>query len=86
MLATAPQMVRANKLAIADDPDRTGGLVFSHPVNRTSLNGVTGMPSIATADKGKQWFDWMVEDLSALITAGTQETPPLNHSYFDQVA
>ena len=86
MLAKAPHMVRQHKLAIADDPDRTGELVFSHPVNRTSLNGVTGMPSIASADKGEQWFNWMVEDLSALITKGQQETPPLQHSYFDRVA
>jgi len=86
MLAKAPHMVRENKLAMADDPDRTGGLVFSHPVNRTSLNGVTGTPSISTATKGTEWFDWMVEDLSALITAGTQETPPLQHSYFDRAA
>jgi len=27
-------------------------------------------------------FDWMVEDLSALIERGLQETPPLDHSYF----
>ncbi|WP_286162398.1 creatininase family protein [Methylobacillus flagellatus] len=83
MLATAPHMVRADKLAMADDPDRTDGLVFSHPVNRTSLNGVTGQPSAASAEKGAQWFAWMVEDLSALIEKGMQETPPLPHSYFD---
>ena len=83
MLATAQHMVNIEKLAIADDPDRTENLVFSHPVNRTSKNGVTGMPSISTARKGEQWFDWMVEDLSALITKGMQEMPPLAHSYFD---
>ncbi len=84
MLAKAPDMVRPDKLQIADDPDRTDGLVFSHPVNRTSLNGVTGKPSIATAEKGAEWFDWMVEDLSALIKQGMAETPPLAHSYFDK--
>ncbi|MDP3819321.1 MAG: creatininase family protein, partial [Methylotenera sp.] len=67
MLATAPHMVRGELLSTADDPDRTDGLVFSHPVNRTSTNGVTGMPSISTAEKGQQWFQWMVEDLSELI-------------------
>ena len=78
-------MVRAELLKVADDPDRTDGLVFSHPVNRTSTNGVTGMPSISTAEKGQEWFDWMVEDLSKLITKGMQETPPLVHSYFDGI-
>jgi len=82
MLAMAPEMVRPERLAEADDPDRTDGLVFAHPVNRTSLNGVTGMPSRADADKGREWFAWMVEDLSALIRRGLAEQPPLDFSYF----
>jgi len=57
--------------------------VFAHPVNRTSRNGVTGAPSNATAEKGRVWFEWMVEDLSALIVRGMAETPPLPHSYFE---
>jgi creatinine amidohydrolase len=82
MLAIAPEMVRTNLLAEADDPDRTASLVFAHPVNRTSRNGVTGMPSRATAEKGRRWFDWMVEDLCELIRRGVTETPPLDQSYF----
>lgn len=83
MLAVAPEMVRPELLAGADDPDRTADLVFSHPVNRTSCNGVTGMPSLATFEKGNIWFEWMVEDLSKLILSGMVEAPPLNISYFD---
>jgi creatinine amidohydrolase len=82
MLAVAPELVRQDLVREADDPDRTEGLVFSHPVNRTSANGATGYPSRATADKGRLWFEWMVEDLSALIRRGLEETPPLDHSYF----
>src|SRR5258707_14005257 len=41
MLGIAPEMVRPDLAAAADDPDRTDGLVFAHPVNRTSSNGVT---------------------------------------------
>jgi creatinine amidohydrolase len=82
MLAIAPEMVRTGRLMESDDPDRTAGLVFAHPVNRTSRNGVTGTPSRARADNGRRWFDWMVEDLSALIRRGMTETPPLDHSYF----
>jgi creatinine amidohydrolase len=85
MLAVAPELVRASVLRQADDPDRTGGLVFSHPVNRTSTNGVTGTPSLASAAQGQRGFDWMVEDLSALIERGLRETPPLDHSYFSPV-
>jgi creatinine amidohydrolase len=84
MLAVAPEMVRADLLAAADDADRTAGLVFAHPVNRTSRNGVTGTPSRASADNGRRWFDWMVEDLSELISRGMTEMPPLDNSYFTQ--
>jgi creatinine amidohydrolase len=81
MLAIAPDGVRPDRLSGADDPDRTCGCVFAHPVNRTSVNGVTGTPSLATAEKGAQWFDWLVEDLAALVRKGSAETPPLDHSY-----
>ena len=86
MLAVAPEMVRPDLLKQADDPDRTEGHVFAHPVNRTSLNGVTGTPSLATADKGREGFEWMVQDLSELITKGLTQSPPLAHSYFDRVS
>lgn len=82
MLGVAPEMARAELLAAADDPDRTADLVFAHPVNRTSRNGVTGQPSRANADKGSKWFAWMVEDLTELIMRGMAEKPPLDHSYF----
>jgi creatinine amidohydrolase len=82
MLALAPELVRPSLIAQVDDPDRTTGLVFSHPVNRTSTNGVTGTPSVASAAQGRRLFEWMVEDLSALIERGLRETPPLQQSYF----
>lgn len=82
MMATAPEMVKVSAVSAADDPDRTAGLVFAHPVNRTSRNGVTGTPSAASRDKGEQLFQWMVEDLSAMIERGLIEQPPLDHSYF----
>jgi creatinine amidohydrolase len=84
MLAVAPEMVRPALIEEADDPDRTEGLVFSHPVNRTSANGATGCPSRATIAKGQLWFEWMVEDLSALIRRGLEECPPLAQSYFEK--
>lgn len=81
MLHAAPELVRPDLLAQADDPDRTTGLVFSHPVNRTSANGVTGRPSTATAEAGAELLAWMVEDLTAIVTRGITETPPLDHPY-----
>ena len=85
MLATAPEMVRAQKIAGADDDDRTGSLVFTHPVNRTSKNGVTGFPSRATRQQGEILFRMMVEDLTKLVERGKKEKAPLNRSYFTSV-
>ncbi|HEX2842302.1 creatininase family protein [Hyphomicrobium sp.] len=82
MLAVAPEIVRIDAIDGSDDPDRTAGLVFSHPVNRTSTNGVTGKPSLATRAEGAELFSWMVEDLSQLVKKAKQETPPLPNSYF----
>jgi creatinine amidohydrolase len=84
MLSMAPEMTRPERFADADDPDRTGGCVFSHPVNRTSSNGVTGTPSLASRDKGDELLSWMVEDLVALLNSGLDEQPPLEHSYFNE--
>ena len=86
MLATAPEMVRPARLADADDPDRTDGLIFAHPVNRTSKNGVTGTPSRASAAEGERLFEWMVADLSEIVERGLTESPPLDASYFDSGA
>lgn len=86
MMAVAPELVRADRLADADDPDRTQGLVFAHPVNRTSRNGVTGRPSAATFAKGERLFGWMVEDLAAIVRRGLSETPPLPHGYDEPAA
>ena len=81
MLAHAPELVRTEKIAGSDDEDRTANLVFTHPVNRTSKNGVTGFPSRATREQGETLFQMMVEDLAALVRRGFTEEPPLNYSY-----
>ena len=85
MQAISPDMVRPDRVASADDPDRTTDSVFAHPVNRTSNNGVTGFPSQASAESGAQLYQWMVEDLAALVRRGMREQPPLPHSYFQSV-
>ncbi|MFA5956388.1 creatininase family protein [Hyphomicrobium sp.] len=84
MLAEAPEIVRTELIPASDDPDRTEGLVFSHPVNRTSLNGVTGTPSLARVEQGRELFAWMVKDLSALVERGKSEEAPLDQSYFER--
>jgi len=85
ILAVAPDLARPDTLRHADDPDRTVGLVFAHPVNRTSTNGVTGSPSAASAELGRRAFEWMVDDLCDLVRRGITESPPLAHSYFSTI-
>ena len=85
MMALAPDCVRAELVAGADDPDRTTGSVFAHPVNRTSRNGVTGRPSEASAEAGGQLYARLVEALVEKITRGLSETPPLAQSFFKSV-
>lgn len=85
MLAVSPAMVDEQKMLEADDEDRTTECVFAHPVNRTSLNGVTGRPANASREKGEELFAWMVEDLSVLVRKGLEEESPLAYSYFEKV-
>jgi creatinine amidohydrolase len=75
MLHLAPETV--DLAAIEDDPDRTGGTVFSHPVSQTSLNGVTGRPSEGDADRGAVLFREMATALIAKARAALTEEPPL---------
>jgi len=63
--------------ADADDPDRTAGLVLSHPVVETSTNGVTGRPSEASAEEGREMWAALGEDLVAVLEKARSEKPPL---------
>ena len=81
MMACAPELVRPDKIATADDEDRTPGLVFTHPVNRTSRNGVTGFPSRASKVQGENLFNMMVEDLGTIVRSARTEQPPLKQNY-----
>jgi creatinine amidohydrolase len=81
LLAQSPDRVRLGEASSADDPDRTGACFFSHPVNRTSTNGVTGAPSRATAAEGAALFAMLVDDLAAQVAAARHETPPLAASW-----
>jgi creatinine amidohydrolase len=82
MMELAPSLVRPERIAAAHDPDRTHGLFFSHPVNRTSRNGVTGHPCTASAEHGRELFAMMVSDLAGQLRAALSEKPPLEQSYF----
>jgi creatinine amidohydrolase len=77
MLHLHPELVHMDRLATSDDPDRTVGSVFSHPVSQTSLNGVTGHPSRASAEQGRELFAAMTAALTEVVGRAVTEDPPL---------
>jgi creatinine amidohydrolase len=78
LLHIAPELVHIDRLAGSDDPDRTGGLVFPHMVAHTSANGVTGAPSLASAESGATLLREIRDALAALIECARSEQPPIS--------
>jgi creatinine amidohydrolase len=77
LLHFAPELVHTDRLQSADDSDRTEGNVFPHMVAHTSTNGVTGKPSLASAESGASLLREIGEALIALIQRARLENPPL---------
>lgn len=77
MLHLAPETVDQSAFPIADDEDRTEGLVFSYPVSQTSLNGTTGSPSLGNAADGKRLFEKMSKALAQKLERAKTEQAPL---------
>jgi creatinine amidohydrolase len=80
MLAVAPEHVRLDQLAAADDPDRTEDLVFRYNASALSANGVTGRPSEASAELGGELLSAIVAELAARVERGRTEEPPLGRA------
>lgn len=85
MLHLYPDLVHMDRLANSDDPDRTVNTVFSYPVAQTSLNGVTGNPSQATAQQGEDLFERMVSALCKTVTRAITEEPPLAAAHWQGI-
>jgi creatinine amidohydrolase len=77
MLALAPELVHTDRLADADDEDRTGSLVFRYTAPALSRNGVTGRPSEATPELGQKLLQLSVSALVERLARGRTEEPPL---------
>lgn len=77
MLFLAPELVRQDALAKADDPDRTGDCVFPWMVANTSRNGVTGSPNMGNATHGEALLEQIGMSLATLVHRARTETPPL---------
>ncbi len=77
MLALAPELVRLDRVATADDPDRTADLVFRYTAPALSRNGVTGRPSQASRELGQRLVELTVAAIVDRIERGRHEKPPL---------
>jgi creatinine amidohydrolase len=77
MLAIAPELVHLDRLAGADDEDRTAGLVFRYTAPALSVNGVTGNPSQATAELGERLLAGAAAAIARHVVRGRLEEPPL---------
>ena len=76
MLAIAPHLVRADRMADADDPDRTHDLVFRYTAPALSANGVTGRPSEASAELGGRLLAATAKAIADRVERGRLEEPP----------
>lgn len=85
LLHLAPELVHPDRLAEADDPDRTGGTIFSYPVAQTSLNGVTGYPSRASAQDGAALFAHIGDAVADLVERAKSDEPPLGPEHWAEV-
>jgi creatinine amidohydrolase len=74
MLHLRPDLVAVDE--IRDDPDRTIGRVFSYTVAQTSVDGLTGSPSLATAEAGRSLFEMIVAALVERVELARSEAPP----------
>jgi creatinine amidohydrolase len=77
MLAIAPDLVHRDRLARADDPDRTESLVFRYTAPALSGNGVTGRPSEASAQLGEKLLATIAGELAERVHLGRTEEPPM---------
>jgi creatinine amidohydrolase len=75
MLHLRPDLVHGDE--IADDPDRTEGLVMGYTVAETSQEGTTGAPSRGSAEHGAELFELIVDAVAVRIEMARSERPPL---------
>jgi creatinine amidohydrolase len=74
MLYLRPELV--DRAHIYDDPDRTRGRVFRYTVAQTSVDGLTGAPSRASAESGARLFALIVDALAERVARARDEDPP----------
>jgi creatinine amidohydrolase len=74
MLYLEPETV--DRSAIADEPDRTVGRVLLYPMPAVTSSGVVGAPSRASAGRGAELFEQLVDALADLLLTARAERDP----------
>ena len=77
VMAIAPDLVHLDRLADADDEDRTRDLVFRYTAPALSTNGVTGRPSEATKELGEHLLALAAQAIADRVVHGRTEQPPI---------
>lgn len=85
MLHVRPELVDKERRANAGElvPDQLDGVFLSRDMRQRTREGFTGRPDLATADKGKQLFDGIVDRLVACVERLLAQ--PLGTEYSDFV-
>ena len=85
MLHVRPDLVDTQKLADAGQliPDQLDGVFLSRDMRQRTREGFTGRPDLATAEKGEQLFEGIVDRLVATVEKLLNE--PLGTEYQDFV-
>ena len=75
LLHVAPSLVKMDR--VVDEEDRTLGRVLQYAMPQVTGSGVVGRPSEATAEKGEQLFEAIVDGLVDLLRKARAEEDPL---------
>ena len=74
LLHLAADQVRPDR--VVDEPDRTVGRVLQYAMPSVTRSGVVGAPSEASAPRGAELLDQLVDALAALLTQARAERDP----------
>jgi creatinine amidohydrolase len=74
LLHLAESQVRPDRAI--DEPDRTVGRVLSYPMPAVTESGVVGTPSTASAERGAELVEQLVEALADLLRRARAEQDP----------
>lgn len=74
LLHLAPDQARLERAV--DEPDRTIGRVLQYAMPSVTRSGVVGAPSTATASRGAELIDLLVDALAGLLDQAREERDP----------